>query len=80
MAKDNNNKKDIEDYVFYDVGSSNFASDYEETTNYIIKHIKKTKYDDGAEIAQALRTLECCKVNGLQGYTCFKQTKEDSNT
>ena len=38
------------------MGSANQASDYEETTTFIINHIKKT-YTNGKHIANALKTL-----------------------
>ena len=45
----------LADYKYY-LGSANQASDYEETTTFIINHIKKT-YTNGKHIANALKTL-----------------------
>ena len=46
-------KKSIEDYCFY-IGSINRVSDYDDTSQFIINHIKKT-YVRGNDIAEALR-------------------------
>ena len=48
-------KTTLADYKYY-LGSANQASDYEETTTFIINHIKKT-YTNGKHIANALKTL-----------------------
>mmetsp|Transcript_27248 Transcript_27248/g.38543 ORF Transcript_27248/g.38543 Transcript_27248/m.38543 type:complete len:153 (-) Transcript_27248:24-482(-) len=48
--------KTINDYYFY-VGSNRQASDYETTIEYIVNHIKKT-FDEGNDVAEALRTLQ----------------------
>ena len=48
-------KKTIEEYYFY-VGSSKQASDYENTNEFIVNHIKKT-FDRGNDVAEAIRTL-----------------------
>jgi len=50
-----NRKKTIKEYCFY-VGSSKQASDYETTSEYIIKYIKKT-FDRGNNVTKAHRTL-----------------------
>ena len=48
-------KTALADYKYY-LGSANQASDYEETTTFIINHIKKT-YTNGKHIANVLKTL-----------------------
>ena len=48
-------KTALADYKYY-LGSANQASDYEETTTFIINHIKKT-YTNGKHNANALKTL-----------------------
>ena len=48
-------KTALADYKYY-LGSANQASDYDETTTFIINHIKKT-YTSGKHIANALKTL-----------------------
>ena len=48
-------KKGIEDYTFY-IGTSKQASDYEETSEFIINYIKRT-FQHGNDIAETLRTL-----------------------
>ena len=54
-------KKKLEDYTYY-VGSNRQASDYEITTGYIINYIKMT-YEEGYDIAEALRNLELPDVD-----------------
>jgi hypothetical protein len=49
-------KKSINDYSYY-LGSAKQASDYENTTEYLINHIKKV-FDYGSDIGTALKLLE----------------------
>ena len=49
-------KKGLTDYNYY-LGSSRQASDYENTTEFIINHIKKT-FTRGNDIAESLRMLQ----------------------
>lgn len=48
----NNRKKSISNYYYY-VGSTQQASDYKTTTEFIINHVMKT-YDYAADITNAL--------------------------
>ena len=54
--KNERKKKGLTDYNYY-IGSNRQASDYENTTEYIINHIKKT-YSYGKDIAEALMKLQ----------------------
>ena len=54
-------KKSVEDYFFY-VGSNKQATDYELTSEFVLNHIKKT-FDQGNDIAEALRTLVRAEVD-----------------
>ena len=49
-------KKSINDYSYY-LGSAKQASDYENTTEYLINYIKKV-FDYGSDIGIALKSLE----------------------
>ena len=49
-----NTKKSVEDYCFY-IGSVNRASDYDNTSQFIANHIKKT-HVRGNDASEALRT------------------------
>jgi hypothetical protein len=49
-------KKTLTDYNYY-LGSAKQASDYENTTDFLINYIKKT-YDDGEDVATALKELK----------------------
>ena len=50
-------KKTLTDYQ-YNLGSASQASEYDDTTQYLINYIKRT-CDNGQDIARALETLQC---------------------
>jgi hypothetical protein len=54
-------KRGLSDYVYY-LGSAKTASDYENTTEYLINHIKKT-FEFGNDIGTALEELEPFDMN-----------------
>ena len=54
--RSNRNKKSLSDYTYY-LGNSRQASDFENTTEFIIIYIKKM-YSQGKDIAKALHDLE----------------------
>ena len=68
-------KKSIEDYCFY-IGSINRVSDYDDTSQFIINHIKKT-YVRGNDIAEALRMSVKPDTEKWQPDLEYKESTEE---
>lgn len=72
-------KKSIEDYYFY-IGSINRVSDYDDASQFIANHIKKT-YVRGNDVAEASRVRVKPDAEKWQPELEFvESTEEDDNT
>jgi hypothetical protein len=68
-------KKNLQDYQYY-IGSAKQASDYEETTSYLINQIRKI-YAYGNDIATALDQLQHVDLSSFKPALQSSQSKEE---
>ena len=66
-------KRTLKDYFYYS-GSTQQASAYESTTDFVINHIKGN-FAEGQDIAESLKNLRYCDTN-----KCFPKLEYNKNT
>lgn len=71
-----NKKKSVGDYLYY-LGSAKQASDYDNTTRYLINHIQKT-FTYGIDIGKALEELKPCELSQYEPTITSSTAKDEA--
>ena len=69
-------KKSVVDYIYY-LGSAKQASDYENTTEYLINHIRET-FTYGNDIGTALEELKPCELSQYEPKLTLSKAEDEA--